>query len=244
MATYRLAGPDAAGVGWIPRYDSLRDLPHGHRYTKSLAMRLLFNSGNPAPLISFGNFGAFSSWLDDTREYRAALYLRDVSLEYSNGNPYPTIDYKAEALVGFTPPRIILAKMDFAPWPVRGKYLQGLGANELEPQSGILEGGEGVWIRHRVQFKLSFWVDLVGWAFTGYWAPSAWMEIFYRIFRDGSVQIDFSGSAIPSQAYYVDWGQLDRKNMVDNSATEIREFMETAKGCTKAPEGARFSYRV
>src|SRR5437870_4009510 len=49
MTTLCLRGPDIAIVGWIPYFDALADLPTGHNYQASLAMHLLFNSGNDEP---------------------------------------------------------------------------------------------------------------------------------------------------------------------------------------------------
>lgn len=72
-------GPDLAVVGWIPYFDRIKDLPAGHNYQASLAMHLLFNSGNAEPPDEFaGGYNEFLSWLHSRNDYRAALHISNV----------------------------------------------------------------------------------------------------------------------------------------------------------------------
>src|SRR5947209_3982359 len=116
MTTLCLRGPDVAIVGWIPFFDGIADLPEGHNYQPSVAMHLLFNSGNHAPPDEFrGGYNDFVVWLRSRRDYRGALYIRDVVLRYEENRPAPIISYQVEGVMGYTPPRLILSGVKFAP---------------------------------------------------------------------------------------------------------------------------------
>ncbi len=241
MAKNPLRGPDVAAVGWIPFFENLSDLPAGHQYPLSVPMRLLFNSGNPEPKNTFGGFPDFEQWLyplhpTGTREYRAALYLRDIVLHDPSDGSASRVEYEHGAFIGFTPPRFMAFGINVS--PLRG-YHQGVGP-DFDPEEEELPNGRGIQIRYRIEFKLAFSMDLLVRSITGYWAPFAWMEIDYRIFKTGRVEVDFRGTAIPSQTYYVGWNRVHHRDMLLHAKPEIDGFLNITPGCMAAPEGARF----
>jgi hypothetical protein len=168
MLTAQLRGPDVAVIGHIPYYDQLADLPIPHNYgEKQLAMRLLFNSGNPPPHEVFRDYGHFRQYLEGTKEFRGALALRNVFLDYEDDGSTPRITYAPPYLKpGYTPMRAVVRGADLAPLPL---YLPGDGGRS--EQRNPLPGNTGAQVTLRVNFKLSFWFDLFCRATYGYWAP-------------------------------------------------------------------------
>jgi len=239
MTTLCFRGPDIAIVGWIPYFGALADLPAGHNYKTSLAMHLLFNSGNDEPPTEFsGGYEEFADWLKSRKDYRGALYLHDVILRYEEDKPAPIISYQVEGIMGYTP---IQLKLGIFKGAIR---LKGQSPNDYpEPLTQALPENRGVTISFRYCFKLSPIVDIMQRAITGRWAPNAWGAIDYEISKSGRVRINTSGTAIPTQDIYVDWKRVDnyRHDMLANSSQNIRGFLNDTPGCADAPPGTRQS---
>jgi len=108
------------------------------------------------------------------------------------------------------------------------------------PTRGCIE----VCVRLRVEFKLSPTMDLVARSLTGYWAPYAWMEIEYRIPKPktGPVTVSFSGSNLPSQAYYVDWTRMHYHDMRNSTKQKIDGFINNTPGCSLAPGSRQYNW--
>lgn len=231
-------GPDIAVVGWIPYFDRIADLPIGHKYPPSVAMHLLFNSGNNEPPLEFsGGYNEFLSWLDIRRDYRAALYVRDVMLRYEENKPAPIISFQAQGIMGYTPPRLTLAGITVA-LPGRLGQLKGVSPNDYtDPTIEPLPDNRGVKILFTFQFKLSPMMDTLQRALTGRWAPNAWGAIEYELRSTGRTRIAVAGTSIPSQAVYVDWKRVDdlRFDMLESDAPAIRGFLNETAGCADAP---------
>lgn len=223
MATICLRGPDIAIVGWIPYFARLADLPKGNNYQTSLAMHLLFNSGNNEPPREFvSGYDEFAEWLQSRKDYRGALYIRDVVLRYEEGRPAPIISYQVEGIMGYTPIQLVLGSFRLAV-PLRGQ-----SPNDYpEPLTEVLPENRGVSVSFRYSFKLSPIVDIVQRAITGRWAPNAWGAIDYEISKNGRVRVNTSGTAIPTQDVYLDWKRVDnfRHDMLQNNSPEIRAFL-------------------
>lgn len=56
-----------------------------------------------------------------------------------------------------------------------------------------------------VYFKIGGAGNLGSWILTGQWAPFAWIQLDYKICCDGSVTVNFYGTDMRSQYYYIDW---------------------------------------
>jgi hypothetical protein len=237
MSILTLRGPDIAVVGWIPFYPSLKHLPPTHKYRESLATHMLFNSGNNEPPAEFGSYDDFNAWLDADKDYRGALYIRDITLRYENGLPAPSILYKANGRMGYTPLKLVIAGVELAP-PNKYRYRKGKSPSDFPlPQDIPLPDNVGSSIIFRYQFKLSPLMDLIQRSITGQWAPNAWVSIEYQIYRTRVVRVLIRGSAIPSQHIYVNWRRVDHRkhDMMDNAEEEINGFMVETPGCKDAP---------
>ena len=235
-------GPDVAIVGWIPYFDRIKDLPAGHNYQASLAMHLLFNSGNAEPPAEFtSGYNAFLSWLHSRNDYRGALYIRNVVLRYQEDQPAPSISFDAEAIMGFTPPRLRIAGVTLTP-PGKYRNLKGVSPNDYpDPDVAPLPLNSGVKILFTYQFKLSPMMDNLQRLITGRWAPNAWAAIEYEILQTGLVRIATTGTAIPSQDVYINWKRMNdsRFDMLQNSSHHIQGFLNDTPGCADAPRVIR-----
>lgn len=242
MPRYSIQGPDVAAVGWIPYYDKWPDIPQPHLYRRSIAMRLLFNSGNPEPRANFPNADSFENWIGNTKEYRGALWLRDAALKWTDARPRPVFECTRDGLAGYTPPRVVVKGANLAPWPVSGHY-EGRGSldDPLPTPDPDSNGGE---VTLTVKFKLSARMEKIGYLMTGYWAPSAWMKLTYRMEKTGRVTVKLQGSTIPSQAYYSGWQRRGAHDMLINSEQQISGFIEQAESCRMAPERDTFFKEV
>jgi hypothetical protein len=230
------SGPDIAVIGWIPYFSSMGAMPAGHHYPTSFANHLLYNSGNPAPPQNFADFGDFMNWFYPsngigTKEYRAILSLHDVKLRYTKADPVPKVEYQPGSYIGFTPPRCVLSGINISPF----KHSQGIG-KPISPSEDPLPRDAGAIITHRVEFKLSPWLDQAQRKLTGYWAPFAVIEIRYTLRKTGEINIVVNSSAIPSQCIYLDWQRVMFKDMLANSKPDIDDFMNFTAGCQLAPE--------
>lgn len=231
-------GPDVAVVGWIPYFDRIKDLPAGHNYQASLAMHLLFNSGNAEPPDEFtGGYSQFLSWLRSREDYRAALYISNVVLRYEKTRPAPSYSFDYEAIMGFTPLRLRIAGMTLTP-PGKYRHLKGVSPNDYPvPDVVLLPLNSGIKILYTFQFKLSPMMDNLQRLITGRWAPNAWAAIEYEILNTGVVRIATTGTAIPSQDVYINWKRMKAScfDMLQNSSRHIQGFLNNTPGCTDAP---------
>ena len=241
MTSLCLRGPDIAIVGWIPYFDRLADLPAGHHYEPSLAMHLLFNSGNTEPPKKFADYNDFIKWLRLRRDYRGALYIHNVILRYEAVKPAPTISYQVEGVMGYTPPRLKLPGISLS-LPGRLGRLKGQSPNDyIQPLTRALPDNRGVSITFNYRFKLSPIMDILQRAITGRWAPNAWAGIDYEIRQNGLVRVATTGTAIPTLDIYVNWERVDslRSNMLQIESKDIEGFLNNTPGCADAPRYVR-----
>jgi hypothetical protein len=202
---------------------------------------MLFNSGNPLPPQNFVDYNAFANWpypLNPvgTKEYRAILYLRDITLRYKKNERTPKIEYEPGDYIGFTPPRLVINGQNISPLP----HMQGIG-QPIAPDENLIGNNAGVRITHRIEFKLCPWMDAVCKLLTGYWARYASIEIRYSIYKNGQISVDVESTNIPSQSVYIDWQSAYLKDMTQNTKLEIDEFMNRTPGCSLAPNVVRFT---
>jgi hypothetical protein len=241
MVNLSFRGPDVAVIGWIPFYKNLAQLPGGHHYRESLAMHLLFNTGNNEPPTHFDSYDDFSAWLSTGKEYRGAVYMRDIHLRYEDDKPAPIFSYEAQGIMGYTPAKLVVGNLELTP-PDRLRYHKGQAPSDYAPPLiAVLSGNRGVNITFRYQFKLSPMMDLIQRAITGRRAPNAWAKIEYEIYKSGSVRLLIRGTAIPSQHIYINWRRADeyRHDMMSNGRDRIDGFLNETPGCDDAPAVTR-----
>jgi hypothetical protein len=246
VATIHLRGPDVLVIGWIPFF---LNNPPAPRYPPGLSTTMLFQSGNPDPPIAFSGYDGFNNWnypglLVGTKEYRAAVYLQEIEAKfYSDGSP-PEADWgPSGALPGYTPLRTFAGSRNIVPNNrLMPAYSAGHGP-AFTPRSSSDPAGAWVEVSYRAEFKLSWLPNVFARVLTGFWAPYAWCEIFYRFNKDKTVSIRVEGSAIPNTALYVDWKipatqkEIDPVySMLGASQNDVLGFIQTAGwGCKPAP---------
>lgn len=248
-------GPDTLVVGWIPFAMDGGSAAAG--FPSGPGTSLLFQSGNPAPPIGFAGHVGFTGWLHPcnligTKEYRAALYLKDIVAEFP-ANGAPAIRAADGSFVGYTPIRMFFGGANVAAMlPQLSQYTRGTGTY-FPPLPEVDPDGEWIAIRYRAEFKLSRLPNLLSRVLVGAWAPYAWCEILYRVHVSGEVEIQVQGSAVPSQRVYVDWsmppddaamGIQPEYDMRAANAAEVLGFIKTVGwGCKPAPGRLRLTWR-
>lgn len=245
-------GPDVLVIGWIPFAMSRSSAPG---FPPGPGANLLFQSGNPDPPIGFAGHAGFANWLHPsnvigTREYRAAVCLKDIVADFG-GRSGPTIRAADAPFVGYTPLRMFIGGSNVAAMiPQLPRYTAGTGPyHPPVPESD--PNGEWIAIRYRAEFKLSKLPNLLSRVLVGAWAPFAWCEIIYRVHVTGDVEITVEGSAIPSQRLYIDWampaadapaGTRPEYDMRTANRAEVLGFIKTQGwGCKPAPGGPRLT---
>ncbi|HEX4278286.1 MAG TPA: hypothetical protein VHZ74_23185 [Bryobacteraceae bacterium] len=241
-AAYSVEGPAFAAIAWIPYYRSLSALPSNSeflqhrgahsRYGLPPAFWAMFYSGNPT-----------DDWLSNpaardiksreqllefaqTRNYRGLLAVDSLRLWFSENSRLSKITFDLLWKIGYT--RI----------PMANGYMQG-GAPHGPAGSKHFalfnsDGGSQtlmIWLR----YKMGRLADLGGFAMSGQWAPSAFLQIEYRF--NGSIphSVRFLGSHIPSLSMYVKWKGLKVHDMVGIRREQIDGFFNAGK-CTDAPD--------
>jgi hypothetical protein len=254
MAEKCWKGPDVLVIGWIP---FAMDSASAPGFPPGPGATLLFQSGNPDPPIAFAGHAGFTGWLHPstvvgTKEYRAALYLKDIVAEFNSGSE-PVIRAADGPFVGYTPVRMFIGGANVAVMvPQFSQYLRGTGTYH-PPVPERDPGGQWIGIRYRAEFKLSKLPNLISKVLVGAWAPYAWCEIVYRVYASGKVEVDVEGSAIPSQRLYIDWALPPADSMANiqpvydmrtASRDEVLGFVETQGwGCKPAPGRPRLTWR-
>jgi hypothetical protein len=254
MAVTCWKGPDVLVIGWIPFAMSAAAAPG---FPPGPGATLLFQSGNPDPPIGFAGHAGFADWLHPsnvvgTKEYRAALYLKDVVAEFGRGSG-PVIRAADAPFVGYTPMRMFIGGVNVAgALPQLPQYTAGTGPY-YPPVPEVDPAGEWIGIRYRAEFKLSRLPNLLSRVLVGAWAPYAWCEIVYRVHASGEVEVQVEGSSIPSQRLYIDWtmppaepapGARPEYDMRTANRAEVLGFIKTLGwGCKPAPGGLRLTWR-
>jgi len=188
------------------------------RVLAGVANTCLLQSGNrPAPPQTFDGLEGFQEYLA-AKNYRGALYLDGVTLSCSEGYSNCSVTaagIDVEDAVGFTP------VSSSASW-----FRKGRGRVSRQ----VRVAHDGAEIRQTVYFRICRAIDLVNYALTANWAPEAWIRIVYRAWSTGKYEIEFSGSAVPSQDYYIDWTRRGGHDMSSVSATDFEGFVEAGGG--------------
>ena len=242
-------GPDIASIGYIPYFMHISRMPanayttHRYRYP---AFSMLFDSGNkPAPPERFSGKKDFVDFLR-SKEYRAALALTDVRLYFEEAGTRRRAthlvysDYTRRVAVGYTPMKVVGPALGGL-LPVTAKwalwYSEGHGLTDAPYDEAI----DRVTINQYVKFRIGKVGNLGNYVMTGHGAPFAIMKITYTLFVDGRAIIDFAGTDIPTQNYYIDWRRRGSHNMLGNSAAQIDAFI-TAGNAADAPVYFRYRY--
>ena len=205
--------PAVAAIGWIPFFFRLADVPpNAYKDTRPKAYDFLFDSGNWDPADNLMNEAGFWKIIREDHDYRGALFLADLKIHRSatGFTHYNQGEFRHLELVGYTPLRHVVKedgtqkKKPWPCWPER-RGIGGSHSNQNNPKIDVTS--DRVTITHRVDFRLCRLLGIRGGVMTLTFrdAPYAWMAITLTINADGSYQLQFTGSAVPSQKLYVDW---------------------------------------
>jgi hypothetical protein len=223
--SYQIQGPDVAVISWIPyAYDFAEMAPNEFtQHRRAYGFQMLFDSGNVAPPESFSGHGEFLTFLE-AKEFRGAICLRDLVLTCSeNGTPID-LQWTPEKYVGYTPLR-------YGRSDERRKITFRHDKGQQNEESDALTelDSQGVRRTRSFFFRVGWLGNLASWYFTRSGAPWVGMAVDYRIESNGSVQVQFGGSFIPSHHVYVDWKAVGGHDMLAVSAETINEFLNTGR---------------
>jgi hypothetical protein len=191
-------------------------------------MQGLFAVGNPDPLIS--SYTDFQN-LVQSKEFRIAVALRNIQAEWD--------DMQNKIDISFDPPDIVMGYTPLNLWfPGSGGnwsyqncgYSSGVGSGNVQTQTNVNSCTISIYAR----FKISWLLNVLQSAFTFHMAPSAIVQLEYTLYRDGSINIIYFGSLLPSQRYYIDWQLEQDHDMKIISSQDIGSFV-TAGNCKDAP---------
>lgn len=235
-----VTGPSAAIVGWfqrIPPQSSL--LPQGYaawarrnpfmRWVRRAAMVQLFASGNVIPPAPLGGYAAFQA-LVATKEFRGAVALRDVSATWDDAANTVALHYLLDVQPGFTP-RNSWTNVPGAGWQVQNKGYWPGGA-DTDVQESTTRTSATITVYARV--KLCWFLNALSSFATFHFAPWAIAQLKYTLQRTGETEIEFAGSRIPSQYYYIDWTLHSQHDMRQNTRGDVHGFL-TRGHCRDAP---------
>ncbi len=241
-----VTGPDVAVVGWIPRRWILprlkrprpaegRDLTFRERFALTAIHFSLGNSRPPANLIDRLGFLQFLA----TKEFRGAMTLEKVRLQSDTDGTALALLFEEDEHVGYTP-----YPFYGGPGATRGRrwisrYRRGL-IGYPEATRAAVTGDRGM-ITKTFRFRLDDWGDRHARALVNSPAPDAWVGLKYAIWTNGRIQVEFSGSFIPSQSYYSGWMVRGDHDMGNNSVAETIAFFH-AGAAAKSPGQVHFLY--
>jgi hypothetical protein len=236
-----VAGPDVAIVGWIPRLPpDLTQLPAGYQGwanqacfapLRRYAMQELFGSGNPDPPQPIGGYAGLLQYVA-TKEFRMALSLTNVRVEWANGNWPVTIAYALQVFPGYTPINTWTQQASRQPWaPQTRAHFSGAATQSVKR----IKGPDAVTIRVTVRAKLTWFLNIAQAMCTFHFAPWAVLRLEYTVHRQSkATEMTFYGSTIPSQLFSIGWSAHSRFNMNRNTPEQVDEFI-TAGSCRNAP---------
>ncbi len=216
-------GPSATAIGWIPFQPLLGSrLPTSYaRHPQTLGLRAMFRTGNrPEPPSDLRGRSTYRGFID-ARNFRGALCLSGVKFTDHGDGRDADIEASVDDFIGYTPLRAKgrFGKFDYdLAW-----HEKGLGKIWTE----IEKGPTYATLRRTAEFRIGKWGNVGSALLTGYWAPFAWMSIDYTVWIDGRIRIEFRGSSIPSQSFYVAWRRVRRHSMFTLDRSQITGFLST-----------------
>jgi hypothetical protein len=240
---YTVVGPDVAAIGWFPYYYTIADMPANaytaHRFARP-ALDWLFDSGNDPPPAQFlGGFQELWNGYRPTMEFRGILCVRNVRLNCNPDGTARDVAFLRAGERGYTPLRAPVR----SPW-FRFKLPLGHQQGVGHPEHTVLKCPDGVTIEARLPFRLGRLGNYGMYYMTGFEAPDAWMSISYTIKSNADVIVDFNGSSIPTQDYYVNWvvQPQGRHDMLTNTAAEIDAFLQAGPAQSAPRRAAAFRW--
>jgi hypothetical protein len=231
-------GPSVFVIGHIPYSEGI---PAQSAYRRFFLLRpafwLLFRTGNREPenvLCTTSMAGCrcgkstlaqfFNENPPDRPEFRTVCWLHGITLE-------PRADGRARLKFG-RGYRIGKTPSPSHPGSWARRYFEGYGEDSYEDPKW---DSDGVTLVYKHTFKLGRLADFLTAVLTRSFAPSALIQIEYKLKTDGSFRIELGGSGIPTRTFYIDCDNRERWDMLDADEQEIRMFVRAGM-CRTAPE--------
>jgi hypothetical protein len=248
-STTTVSGPDVAIIGFFPRIPPDPNfLPANYRNWASaktlmrlprtwLMSKLLASGNDPQPATNLGNLAGLQNVIA-TKEFRVAFALTGVSAVFDDTAGMVSFrHHPAIVAAGFTPDNY---------WTNQGGTWQcqnnGYHAGVFREWFDVDTTNPAMVVyTHHVDVKLWWWYNFLQSLVVFHLAPWARVGLQYAIHRNGHVEIEFSGSGIPSQFNYVNWQRHSQHLMENITQTELNGFL-TAGNCNPAPWVAHFAF--
>lgn len=206
-------GPPVAAIGWIPFHDSPEEFdgaPLATHWASTLAVPVLFRSGNRQPPVAFSGPGGFAEDLK-LRDFRAAISIDEPKIYVARDGSVAGFTFQGLSDVGCTPARCGAATY----------YIRGTKRADWSIELGRDFARLWFWIK----VKVGWLPDVTGMMLTGHLAPWAVMLVDYTLWTDGRVMIEVSGSRIPSQSIYLGWNLTHTYEMEGCSVKDFEGFV-------------------
>jgi len=190
-------------------------------------MQGLFAAGNPEPVIS--SDAEFQN-LVQLKEFRIAVALQDIQVEWDDAQGKIDVSHHEIVVLGYTPLNVWFP-VGGGSWSHRNYgYSSGIGDDDVQVRPDVDKCVIDIYVR----FKISWLLNVLQSCFTFHLAPSAIVQIRYTLYRNGSTEIAYFGSLLPSQQYYINWQLQKQHDMKIVSTQDIGSFI-TAGNCKDAP---------
>jgi hypothetical protein len=243
-----VSGPPVAIIGFFPRIAPDPNLlPAGYANwaqanpfmtaPRTWLMSQLLASGNIQPPANLVNMAGVQKVVA-SQEFRVAFALSGVSAIFDDAAGTVSLRHHPPLVeAGFTPDNY---------WTNQGgKWhckTNGYHGGVLQDFAIVDTSNPAVAIyTHHVDAKLWWWYNFLQSLVVFHFAPWARIRLKYSIHRNGRIEIEFSGSAIPSQFNYVDWQLHSQHHMENISQFDLNGFI-TAGSCNFAPWLAHFVF--
>jgi hypothetical protein len=215
-------GPPVLAIGWIPHLSYLDPLPPAFADHPSVkALKRMLGTGNvPSPPSSFGGINDFKQYVKK-RNYRSIIGFYDVRLLCDMDGVAISIPHEFVSEVGYTP---VEGRVETELASARiGIHDRGEG--RLASSIAVAPGQDHIPLARCVSFRVGKIGNFLSKRWTGHYAPFARISCEYTLRYNGRCEVEFYGSRIPSQTFYVNWQAAGHYSMANISSEELEEFL-------------------
>jgi len=200
--------------------------PAFDRHKRWWGLKPLFYTGNPPPPISFSGEEEFRDFLA-SKEYRAALCITDVEVGFDLDNNLRDLPHDQIMKCGYTPLGLATNGQNL------GSRYRYYSPGVDRKSSAIALGFDYAPVGKFIEFRIGKFGNLMSKLLVGHYAPFACVDISNRIYHDGTYRIEFSGTLVPNQTYYVDWKAVNCYSMENICDENLDDFLTAeSRSCT------------
>ncbi len=200
-------------------------------------LKPLFLTGNQTPPARFEGEEHFQAFID-AKEYRAVIGVAGLEVSFNEeGCSSNNAPFGERTQGGYTPFRLTIGNESTS------VSFRHYSSGEISGASSIAGGGESAPLGISLDFRIGKLGNAMSRLLVGHFAPYAWMDISYEVFADGQYEVTFSGTYIPSQAYYVDWEKVAEHHLEDVSGEHLDDFLTSQTRNSTPRSEARYVHR-